>query len=74
MPAIVGGKIKAVGLVVSGDDDAEAVEHVVFAQVLLVDPQHVWRGGGVDLGVIIELEAVEIAEIAPLVDPQDDRL
>ena len=74
MPAIIGRQEKAVGLVVGGDDEAEAVENVVFAQVLFVDPQHVRRCGGVDLGVIIELEAVEIAEIAPFVDPQDDRL
>ena len=73
MPAVVGWQEKAVGLVVGGDDDAEAVENVIFPKVLFVYPQHVRRCGGADLDVIIELEAVEIAEIAPFIDPQDDR-
>ena len=58
---------------VRGDDDAEAVENVIFLEVLFVDAQHVRRRGGVDLDMIVELEAIEIAEIAPFVDPQDDR-
>ena len=73
MPAVVGRQIDAVGLVVGGDDDAEAVEDVVLAQVLLVDPQHVRRRGGVDLHVVVEAEAVDLAEIARLADPQDHR-
>ena len=73
MPAIIGRQIEAVGFVVGGDDDAEAVENVIFPKVLFVYPQHVRRCGGADLDVIIELEAVEIAEIAPFIDPQDDR-
>jgi len=73
VPAVVGWQEKAVGLVVGGDDDAEAVENVIFLQVLFVDPQNVRRCGGVDLDMVVELEAVELAEIAPFIDPQDDR-
>jgi hypothetical protein len=59
--------------VVGGDDGAEDVEHVVFAQVLFVDPQHVRRCRGVYLCVVVKLEAVDVAEIAALVNPQNDR-
>ena len=71
--AIVSRQIDAVGLVVGRDDEAEAIENVVFLQVLLVDPQHVGRRRGVDLGVVVEFEAVDVAEIAPFIDPQNDR-
>jgi len=43
MPAVVQRQVEAVGFVVGGDDEAEDVEHIVFAQVLLVDPKHVLR-------------------------------
>ena len=74
MPAVIGREIDAVGLVVGGDDDAAAIEDVVFAQVLLIDAQRIGRRGGVGLHVIVKLEAVELAQIARLADPQDHRL
>ena len=74
MPAIVGRQKDAVGLVVGGDDDAADVRDVVFAQVLLVDAQHVGRRGGHRLQVVVELEPVDFAEVARLADAQDHRL
>ena len=47
--------------------------YAVFAQVLLVDAQHVGRRGGVGLHVIVEGEAVDLAEVARLADAQDHR-
>ena len=66
--AVIGWQIQAIGSVVSGDDDAEAVENVIFLQILFVSSQHVRRCGGVDLDVVVEFEAVEIAKIARFVD------
>jgi hypothetical protein len=43
MPPIVRGKINAVRFVVRGDDDAGAIEDAIFAQVLFIDAQYVWR-------------------------------
>ena len=40
-------QIDAVGPVVGRDDDADAIEHVMFAQMLLVDPQYVGRRRGI---------------------------
>ena len=57
MAAVVGRQIDAVGLVVGGDDDAAAIEDAVFAQVFLVDAQHVGRRRGVGLHVIVELRS-----------------
>ena len=70
MAPVVGRQVDSVGLVVRGDDDAAAVEDAVLAQVLLVDAQHVRRGRGVDLQPVIELELVDVAEVAALVDAQ----
>ena len=71
MAAVVGRQIDAVGLVVGRDDDAAEVEDAVLAQVLLVDAQHVGRRGGVGLHVVVEREAVDVAEVARLADAQD---
>ena len=73
MPPIVGRQIDPVGLMVGRDDEAEAVEDVILAQIFLIDPQHVGRGGGVDLGVVVEAEAVHIAQITRFTDPQNHR-
>ena len=76
MPSIVGRQVDAVGLVVGGDQEAEDVEDVVFSQMLLIDTQHIGRRGGIDLGVVVEGEAIDplgVTEIARLVHPQDDR-
>ena len=74
MPAVVGGQIDAIGLMVRRDNQAADVENSMLGQVLFVDAQHVRRRGGEDLGVVIECEAVDVAEIAGFADPQDDRL
>ncbi len=74
MAAVVGGQKDAVSLVVGGDDDAAAVQHAVLAQVLLVDAQHVGRRRRVSLHVVVELEAVDVAEVSRLADAQDDGL
>jgi hypothetical protein len=42
-PAVLGGQVDAVGLVVRRDDHAADVEDRVFAQVLFIDPQRVGR-------------------------------
>ena len=73
MAAILCWQIDAVGLVVGGEDQAENVEHVVLAQIFLVDSQHVGRGRGVNLGVVIKVEAIGLAQVARLIDAQDDR-
>ena len=52
----------------------QTVEDAVLAQVLFVDAQHVGRRGGVGLHVVVEREAVDVAEVARLVDAQDHRL
>src|SRR5215831_6414194 len=57
---------------VAGNDDAAAVEDRIFAEVFFVYPQHVWRGCGVCLHVIVKGETAEFAEIAGLVYAQDD--
>ena len=74
MAAVVGGQVEAVGLVVGGQDDAADVEDRVFADVLLVDAQHVGRRGRERLHVVVEGEAVDLAEIARLGNAQDHRL
>jgi len=43
MPPIPGGQINAVGFIIRGDNDAADVEDVIFAQVLLIDPQNLRR-------------------------------
>ncbi len=43
----------------------------MLAQVLLIDAQHIGRCRGVGFHVIVEGEAVHVAEIARLVDAQD---
>ena len=74
MAAIVCGQKYAVSFVVGCYDDADAVEDAVLAQVFLVDAQHVrWRGR-VGLHVIVELEAIDIAQVTRFVDAQDHRL
>src|SRR5215469_8444803 len=72
MAAVVGRQVDAVCLVVGGDDDATTIEAAIFAQVFLIDPQHVRRGGGVTLHVIVERKSVGVAEVARLVDAQND--
>src|SRR5262249_13575651 len=52
----------------------DAVEDAVLAQVLLVDTQYVRRSGSVGLHVIVELIAIDVAQVARLVYPQDDFL
>ena len=42
--------------------------------VLLIDAQHVGRRGRVGFHVVVEGEAVEVAEVARFADAQDDRL
>ena len=42
--------------------------------ILLVDAQDVGRRRGIDLHVLVEAEAIHVAEVARLADPQDDRL
>jgi len=74
MPSIIGRQIDAIGFVVGSDDEAEHIEHVVLAQMLLVDAQHIRRRRRIDLGVIVELEAIDRAQIAALVHAQDHRL
>ena len=64
--AVIGRQIDAIRLVVGRDDHAADIEDGVFAQVFLVDAEHVGRRGGVGLHVIVESEAVELAEIARL--------
>jgi hypothetical protein len=71
VPSVIGWQIDPVRLVVRRDQEAQAVENVMFTQVLFIDTKHVGWGGGVDLGVIIEAEAIHLAEIASLVDSQD---
>ena len=72
--AIIGGQVDAVGLVVRGDDDAAHVGHAVFTQILLVDTQHIGRCGSDRLHVVVEGEAIDVAEVTRLVDAQDDGL
>jgi hypothetical protein len=58
---------------VGRDDEAEAVEDIILAQMFLIDPQHVGRGGSVNLGVVVKAEAVHFAQITRFTDPQDRR-
>jgi len=45
---------------ICSDDEAETVEDVVLTQMLFVTPQNIrWRRR-VDLGVIVEAEAIEV--------------
>ena len=60
MPPIFRGQIDAVGLVVRGENYSNPVEDAVLAKVLLVDAQHVRRGGGVGLHVIVKLISVDV--------------
>ena len=57
---------------VSRDQEAENVEHVVFAQVLLIHAQHFGRRSGVDFGVVVELEPIDITEVARFIDSKND--
>jgi hypothetical protein len=56
------------------DDDAGAIENVVCLQIFLIDAQHVRRRGGVSLHVIVEFEAIDVAEVAGFVHAKDDGL
>ena len=59
MASILLRQIDAIGPVVGRDDDADTIEDVMFAQMLLVDPQYIRRCCGIDLEVIIEFEAID---------------
>jgi hypothetical protein len=74
MPAIIGREINAALLVVGGDNNAAAVDDAVLAQVFFINAQYIGRRCGIGLHVIVELEAVELAEIARLADPKNDGL
>jgi hypothetical protein len=69
--AIIVWQKDAVALVVGRDDDSSDVDDAVLAQVLLVDAKHVGRRGRASLHVVIEFEAVDVAEIARLADAQE---
>jgi hypothetical protein len=71
--AVVCRQIDAIGLVIGGDNDTAAIRDGVFGQMLFVDAQHVGRGCGVCLHMIIELESVNVAQVARLAHPQDHR-
>jgi len=46
----------------------------MLGDVFFVDAQHVRRRRGVGLHVIVEFEAVDVAEVSPFTDAQDDGL
>ena len=56
------------------DQEAEHIEHVMLAQMLLVDAQHIGRRCRVSLEVVIECEAIGLAEVSDLAYAQDDGL
>src|SRR5262249_14940414 len=72
--AIVSGKVDAVGVVVGGNDQTAAVKNAIFAEVLLVDAQHIGRGSRIGFRVVVERISIDIAEVAGFVDPEDDGL
>jgi hypothetical protein len=72
VPAVVGRQVDTIRLMVRSDDDAEAVRHAVFAEVLLVYAQDIRRGSGISLHVVVELKSIEVAEIARLIDAEND--
>jgi len=69
VPTVVRSQIDPVSLMVRRDDHADAIGNVVLSQMLFVDPQRRRRCGHVVLGVLVELEAVEFAEVTRFVDP-----
>src|SRR5262245_2942791 len=64
-------QIDAIGLIVGGENDANAVENAVFMYVLFVDAYHVWRSSVVGLHMIIELITANIPQVARFVDTQN---
>ena len=73
MSAIVGRQVDAAGFVIGRHDDASAVHYVMLAQMLLVDAQHVRRGGGEGLHVLIKAVAICVAKVTRLTHAQHDR-
>src|SRR5258708_34906041 len=71
---ILCGQIDAIGLVVGCKNYPDAIDDAVLPQVLLVHAQHVRRGSGVRLHVVVELIAVDVPQVARLVNTQYDSL
>src|ERR1700733_3854662 len=74
MPTIVRRQVDSVSLMIRCYDDANDVQDAVFANVFLVDAQHIrWRGD-VRLRIIVKLISVELSEISRFANTQDNRL
>src|SRR5215471_10534591 len=69
MSPVVWWQIDAVRLVVGSDDDAAAIGDGVFGEVLFVHAQYIGRGGGVGFHVVVELESINVAEVACFENP-----
>src|SRR5262245_58863390 len=71
MPSVICRQVDAIGFMVGGDDHAAAVQHAMFAQVLFIASQHIWRRRGVGFHVVIESKPIYVTQIARLAHAKD---
>src|SRR5262249_1088027 len=72
--SIVGRQVDAVSSMIGGKDHAADVEGIVLSQMFFIYLQHLGRRGGVDFHPVIQGKTIDVAKIAHLVYPQNDRL
>jgi hypothetical protein len=71
VPAIAGREVDT-DVLIAGEDDAADIEHRDFGKKLLIAAQRVGRGRDDRFHVLVELVAIDVAEVAQLRDQEDD--
>ena len=74
MAPVVRRQVDATGLVIGREDDAGDVGDRVLVTVLFIDAENIGRRCRVSLEVVIECEAIGLAEVSDLAYAQDDGL
>ena len=72
MATIICGKMNSVRSVVGGDDQADAVEDAVFAQIFFINAQRVRRCSCKCFKMFIQRVTIIVAKIARFIQAQDD--